>query len=94
VPQSLRLCKLCDVGMEIKTNLSASAHLTGEAHSSRYRAIFPLNEWPSEVERDILPLDPVKVAVNNYLAATISRSSTSNTNVAPGLIEGGAPLSP
>ena len=35
----------------------------------------------------------LRTMVRDYLV-TISRSSTSNTNVAPGLIVGGAPLSP
>jgi hypothetical protein len=45
-----------------------------------------------EVERDILSARPCE----DYGAGglLISRSSTSKTNVAPGLIEGGAPLSP
>ena len=54
--------------------------------------------WLREVERDMLPLDRMGMAEGIYFAgatgATISRSSTSNTNVAPGLIVGGAPLSP
>ena len=52
-------------------------------------------EWVgSKVERETLPLDPVRTVVRNYLAARISRSSTSKMSVAPGLIVGGAPLSP
>jgi hypothetical protein len=59
------------------------------------------NRWESldacgeghEVEQDSTPLDLVRTRVRNYLAATISRSSISNTNVAPGLIRGGRPLS-
>jgi hypothetical protein len=39
-----------------------------------------------EVEPEDIPLDLVQVIVPTYLAATISRSSTSNTIVAPGLI--------
>ena len=89
-----KLCTLCDLAMGIKTNLSAWVHLTGEAPASRYRANLLLNEVTNEVEREILPLDLVNVIVRNYLAATISRSSTSNTSVAPGLMRGGAPLSP
>ena len=44
------------------------------------------------VERETVPLDLVRTTVQDYLA-TISRSSISNTNVAPGLIRGGRPLS-
>ena len=52
-------------------------------------------EWVvSEVERETPPLDLVRTTVEDYLAATISRSSTSKMSVAPGLIVGGAPLSP
>ena len=47
-----------------------------------------------KVERENVPLDLVKTTLWNYLAATISRSSTSKINVEPGLIVGGAPLSP
>ena len=46
-----------------------------------------------EVEQDSTPLDLVRTRMRNYLAATISRSSISNINVAPGLIRGGRPLS-
>jgi hypothetical protein len=94
VPQGLRLCKLCDVAMGIKTNLSAWVQLTGEAPSSRYRANVPLKWVTNEVERDTLPLDLMRIVVRDYLAATISRSSISNTNVAPGLMIGGRPPSP
>jgi hypothetical protein len=70
----------------------------GSSHRRSSRIALPGNpsvEWvTNEVERENFPLDLVNVIVRNYLAATISRSSTSNTNVAPGLIVGGAPLSP
>jgi hypothetical protein len=55
---------------------------------------FPVEWVANEVERETVPLDLVRTTEQNYLAATISRSSTSKTNVAPGLIVGGAPLSP
>ena len=51
-----------------------------------------INQIDQKVERDRLPLNLVKTTVRDYLA-TISRSSISNTNVAPGLIRGGRPLS-
>jgi hypothetical protein len=93
--QSLAGCTLCDVAIGIKTILSLGVHLTGELPSLRERPNFLLNGWLSEVERDILPLNLMRTTVRTYFAAaTISRSSTSNTNVAPGLIVGGAPLSP
>lgn len=47
-----------------------------------------------EVEREVIPLDLMRTTLRYYLAATISRSSTSKINVEPGLIVGGAPLSP
>jgi len=53
-----------------------------------------VEEVTNEVERDTLPLDLMRIVVRDYLAATISRSSTSNTNVAPGLMIGGRPPSP
>ena len=60
-----------------------------------------LSGWPGEVERDILALDFAEYYSAALLGlgydlglATMSRSSTSNTKVAPGLIVGGAPLSP
>lgn len=46
-----------------------------------------------EIELDISPLDLAGTYRAGYLVATISRSSMSNTNVAPGLIRGGRPLS-
>ncbi len=56
--------------------------VNGDARGKRY-----------EVEQGSTPLDLVRTNARNYLAATISRSSISNTNVAPGLIRGGRPLS-
>ena len=60
VSQGLKLCKLCDVEMGIKTIMPTRVCLTGESPSSRYRANFRLNEWPTKVERDTLPLDLVR----------------------------------
>jgi hypothetical protein len=64
VPQGLKLCKLCDVAMGIKTYLSAWVHLTGEAPSLRQRPNFSSNGWLGEVERDILPLDLMRTTVS------------------------------
>jgi hypothetical protein len=55
--------------------------VNGDARSKRH-----------EVEQDGTPLDLIRTTAQDYLA-TISRSSISNTNVAPGLIKGGRPLS-
>ena len=46
-----------------------------------------------ESELENVQLALVGACCADYLAATISRSSMSNTNVAPGLIRGGRPLS-
>lgn len=46
-----------------------------------------------EIELGNIQVDPVGTYRAGYLVATISRSSMSNTNVAPGLIRGGRPLS-
>jgi hypothetical protein len=75
--------------------MHAGEALQESSPSSRDWVNVPSNGWPSEIERDILPLDLMSAIVRTYFAAgTISRSSTSNTNVAPGLMLGGAPLSP
>ncbi len=46
-----------------------------------------------KVEQETALLDLVQPTERDYFAASISRSSISNTNVAPGLIRGGKPLS-
>jgi hypothetical protein len=46
-----------------------------------------------EVERALSRSTSCGLILQNYLVAMISRSSISNTNVAPGLIKGGKPLS-
>jgi len=46
-----------------------------------------------EVERGTFLLDLMRTYCVELLGAMISRSSISNTNVAPGLIRGGRPLS-
>ena len=46
-----------------------------------------------EIELGNIQLDLAGIYRAGYLVATISRSSISNTNVAPGLIRGGWPLS-
>ena len=56
----------------------------------------PLNGWYQGKSSGIFSRSTMlRTAVGGYLAlATISSSSTSNTKVAPGLMVGGAPLSP
>ena len=92
-PYDLNKYKLCDVAHGGQDNYADRGASLIACPGTR-----PVDQMAAQVERDMLPLDRMGMAEGIYFAgatgAMISSSSTSNTSVAPGLIVGGAPLSP